>query len=202
MGRSRNVEAFSKYRLGGEPVPTDVAILLGHADELLERTDIELNWKKGWAPWLDTGYLSEEDRANPDIAANVRAINEVCGLIAFIAAHEDGEYFGYWRGLGKRAVADSPLVRLDNEGQFSFCGGSSFAEAVLSQAVDDEEFDEWRGWLVSLGVAIRPASLAALKYPREKASPDKLHKELYYRYRREAGLAEPEPGAAADGAGM
>jgi hypothetical protein len=48
--------------------------------------------------------------------------------------------------------------------------------------VDDEQFDEWRGWLVSLGVAIRPASLGALKYPREKASPDKLHKELYHRY--------------------
>jgi hypothetical protein len=182
MGRSRNVDAFSRYRLGGEPIPPDVVILLAQADELFELTGIELNWKKGWAPWLDTSYLSEEESANPDIAANVRAINEVCGLIAFVAAHEDDEYFGYWRGPGKRAVADSPLVRLDNEGQFNFCGGSTFAEAVLSQAVDDEQFAEWRSWLLSLGIAVRPSSLGAVKYPREKASPDKLHGELYRRY--------------------
>ncbi|MCI0464348.1 MAG: hypothetical protein L0Z62_46025 [Gemmataceae bacterium] len=182
MGRSRKLEAFSTHRLGGEPVPEDVKILLAHADELAERTGIELNWKKGWAPWLDTSYLTEAERANPDIAANVRAIAGVCGLIAFVAAHEDGEYFGYWRGPGKRAVADSPIVRLDNEGQFNFCGGSSFAEALLSEAVDDDQFDEWRSWLESLGITVRPASLAALKYPKEKTSPDKLHKELYRRY--------------------
>ena len=69
MGRNRNVDAFSRYRLGGEPTPADVAILLAHPDELFEHTGIELNWKKGWAPWLDTSYLSEAERANPDIAA-------------------------------------------------------------------------------------------------------------------------------------
>lgn len=181
MSRSRN-EAFSTHRLGGEPIPADVATLLGHASELAERTGFKLNWKKGWAPWLDTNYLSAADRANPDIAANVRAIAEVCGLIAFVAAREDGDYLGYWRGAGGRAVADSPLVRLDNEGQFSYCGGSTFAEALLSQAVDREQFAEWRDWLESVGVAVRVASPAAIKYPRDKASPDKLHKELYRRY--------------------
>lgn len=182
MGRGSIAKTFSAYRLGGEPVPEDVKVLLAHAEEVAERTGIELNWKKGWAPWLDTSYLSEADRANPDIAANVRAIAEVCGLIAFIAAHEDGEYFGYWRGPGNRAVADSPLVRLDNEGQFSFCGGSSFAEALLAQAGDEEQFDELRNWLAAAGVAVRVSSLKDIRYPKEKSSPDKLHKELYRRY--------------------
>jgi hypothetical protein len=50
--------------------------------------------------------------------------------------------------------------------------------------VDDEQFAEWRGWLVSLGVAVKPASLGAVKYPSEKGSPDKLHNELYRRYLR------------------
>ncbi len=191
MSRSPNVDTFSRYRLGGEAVHADVAILLAHADDLFEYTGIALNCKKEWAPWLDTSYLSEADRANPDIAANVRAIQEVCGLITFVAAHEDDEYFGYWRGPGKRAVADSPLVKLDNEGQFSFCGGSTFAEAVLSEAVDDEQFDQWRSWMVSLGIAVTASSPGALKYPKEKPSPDQLHSELYRRYLRESGIEPP-----------
>jgi hypothetical protein len=182
MVQSRKVEAFSANRLGGEPVPEDVKILLAHADELAERMGVELNWKKRWAPWLDTSYLTESERANPDIAANVRAIAEVCGLIAFVAADEDDQYFGYWRGPNKRLIVDAPLVRLDNEGQFGFCGGSTFAEALLSQAVDDEQFDEWRSWFESLDIAVRPRSLAGLKYPKEKTSPSKLHQELYRRY--------------------
>ncbi len=189
MGRSSNPDAFSAQRLGGEPVPEDVKALLAHADELLERTGIELNWQKNWAPWSDTSYLSAADRANPDMMANVRAIAEVCGLIAFVAAHEDGEYFGYWRGPSRRPIADSPLVRLDNEGQFYLCGGSTFAEAVLGQTYGDEQFAELRVWLTSLGIAMRRETADDLAYPKDKPSPDELHKELYYRYRREAGLA-------------
>src|SRR5689334_4494197 len=112
MGRSRNLEAFSAHRLNGAPVPDDVKILLGHAGELAERCGIELNWEMGWAPWLDTSYLTESDRDNPDIMANVRAIADVCRLVTFIAAHEDGEYYGYWRGPSMRPVADAPLVLL------------------------------------------------------------------------------------------
>jgi hypothetical protein len=189
MGRSRILEGFSAHRLNGEPIPEDLQILLAHADELEERTGIELNGAKGWAPWLDTSYLTTADLANPDITANVRAIAEVCELIAFVAALEDGEYLGYWRGPGRRAVADSPLVHLDNEGQFGFCGGSTFAEAILGQVYGDDRFAEFRDWLRSLGIAVRAETPADLAYPEDKPSPDELHRELYYRYRREAGLA-------------
>jgi len=172
MGSSRNLDAFATHRLGGEPVPEDVKILLAHADELVERTGIELNWKKDWAPWSDTSYLSAADRANRDIMANVRAIAEVCGLIAFAAAHEDGEYFGYWRSPSRRRIADSPLVQLDNEGQFSFCGGSTFAEAVLGQTYGDEQFTELRDWLRSLGIAIQAETPDDLAYPEGEPSPN------------------------------
>jgi hypothetical protein len=182
MGWKNRVEEISAHRLGGEPVPADVAILLSHEEGLAQLTGIELNSGKKWAPWLDTSYLTPKERANPDIAANVRAIADVCGMIAFIAAREDDEYFGYWRGTNQRVVAESPIVRLDNEGQFSFCGGSTFAEALLSQSVDDEQFAEWRDWLESVGIKVRVRSLRSIKYPREQVSPDKLHKELYVRY--------------------
>jgi hypothetical protein len=142
-----------------------------------------LNGDKDWAPWLDTSYLSAADTANPDIMANVRAMAEVCGLIAFIAATEEGEYYGYWRGTGKRAVAASPLVRLDNEGQFNLCGATTFAEAVLEEVYGDEKVAKLRKWFRSIGVASKGEERA-----EEGQSPAELHRELYYRYRKEAGL--------------
>jgi hypothetical protein len=189
MKRRNDPEAFSAHRLDGEPVPEDVRILLAHADELAERTGIELNSNKDWAPWSDTSYLSAADRANPDIMANVRAIAEVCGLIAFVAASEDDEYIGYWRGPGGRRVTDSPPVLLDNEGQFSFCSGSTLAEALLGQTYGAENFGEFQDWLRSIGIAIRAETPEDLAYPDGEASPDELHTELYYRYRKEACLA-------------
>jgi hypothetical protein len=177
------VSQFSQNRLNGEPVPDDVKALLANHDEFSERTEVELNWKKGWAPWLDTSYLSAEDRANPDIAANVRAIEEVCGLIAFIGADEEDNYFGYWRGPKKRPVAKSPLVRLDNEGQFELLAGSSFAEAILvANTYDTEQFTEFRDWLRALGIAIPWETPDDATYPKEKDRPDDLHKALYYRH--------------------
>lgn len=173
--------AFSARRLNGEPVPDDVRVLLGHADELFSRSGIALNWDEGWAPWLDTSYLTEADRGNPDIMANVRAIADVCDLIAFIAAHEDDEYYGYWRGPTMRPVADAPLVLLDNEGQFRPCG-STFAEAVLSQTYDEDQFSEMRDWLRSLGIDGLPETAADLACPRAEPSPGELHRRLYDQY--------------------
>jgi hypothetical protein len=61
------LEAFSQNRLGGEPIPVDVQLILAHVDEFAARTGVELNGQEGWAPWLDISYLSEENKANPDI---------------------------------------------------------------------------------------------------------------------------------------
>ncbi len=58
--------------MNGEPIPEEVKILLDHASELALRTGIEPNWREGWATWVDTRYLTEADRGNPDIVTNVR----------------------------------------------------------------------------------------------------------------------------------
>src|SRR5262245_16274272 len=89
---------FSLRRLAGDPVPDDLRLLLPYRDELFERTGIELNWAKDWAPWLDTHYLRPEERTDPGIAANIRAMADVSSLIAFVGQEEDGQYFGFWRG--------------------------------------------------------------------------------------------------------
>jgi hypothetical protein len=182
---SEVLSQFSRNRLGGEPVPDDLKILLPHRDELAERTGLRLEWVEDWAPWRDTTHLSESQRHDPDIAANVRAIEEVCRLIAFVAADEEDQYLGYWRGPRQRKVADSPLVFLDNEGQFHLCIASSFAEAVLESEYGFEGFSDLRIWLNSLGIPIVWESPAQRTFPHEKFPPKELHRKLYERYRRE-----------------
>ena len=119
MEKNAVAEEFSKHRLNGEPVPEDVLTLLAHAEQLAERTTIQLNWQPPWNPWLDTSYLSDADRANPDIMANVRAIREVCELIAFIAADEDDQYFGYWRSPNQGQWPIHRLCVLTTRGNLS-----------------------------------------------------------------------------------
>jgi hypothetical protein len=187
MAMVRVLEAFSARRLGGEPVPEDVKILLGHARELAERSGVELNWEAESAPWLDTSYLTEEDRRNPDIMANVRAIADVCRYVAFIATCDDDEYLGYWRGPGLAPVAGAPLVVLDNEGQFGVCG-STFTEAVLNRSQGEEHFNELRDWLRSLGIEVREGSRYDWTSPMIEVPPDRMHRELYDRY-----LGSPGP---------
>jgi hypothetical protein len=173
---------FSRNRLDGEPVPDDVKALLRFHEELAERTEIEPNWTPGWAPWLDTSYLNDGARADPDIAANVRAIADVCGLIAFVATDDEEQYFGYWRGPEHRKVADSPLVFFDNEGQFTICASRTLAEAVLSRVYDDERFADLRDWFKAIGIKVGCETVSELTCPQDEYPPNKLHNELYYRY--------------------
>ena len=111
MSSTEILSQFSRNRLDGESVPDDLKILLPHRDELAERTGIRLEWAEGWAPWLDTSHLSEADRRIPDTMANIRAIEEVCGHIAFVAAAEDEEITSAtMRARPGVGVADSLLV--------------------------------------------------------------------------------------------
>jgi hypothetical protein len=183
MSSTEILSQFSRNRLNGEPVPDDLKILLPHRDELAERTGIRLELAEGWAPWLDTSYVSEADRRDPDILANIRAIHGVCAHTAFIAAKGDEEFFGYWRGQARRSVANSPLVYLDDEDQFHLCIASSFAEAVLEQAYGGERFHDLRDWLQSVGISIGWDSPSQLTYPHEKLPPKELHKVLFQQYR-------------------
>jgi hypothetical protein len=176
---------FSANRLGGDPVPDDLRLLLPHRDELARRTGIELSWAKDWTPWLDTSYLREEERADPAIVANIRAMGEVCSLIAFVAKEEDAQYFGFWRGADKLAIRACPLVFLDNEGQFNPCVASNFTECVLEKAWGEKRFNELRDWFRELGITLPFANLKALlarDWPKEAHAPAKLHSELFARY--------------------
>ena len=178
---------FSKNRLRGEPVPDDARILLEHRRELLQLLGVDMQPVADWTPWLDTSYLSEADRANPDIVANVQAVHDICAWISFVAAYEDGEYYGYWRGPEGRPVAESPTVLLDNEGQFQLCAGRTLAEALLARAA---AFEEARDWMRSIGIDVPWDSEADIPWFEDEHDPDQLHREAYDRHRREGGSAE------------
>ena len=87
---------------------------------------------------LDTSYLTAADLANPDIAANTRAIAETAALITWVAEDEDeGRAFGYWRGPDDLPLSGAPVVSLDDEGQFHLLRGGTLSEALSG------EYGEW-----------------------------------------------------------
>jgi hypothetical protein len=183
------VSLFSINRLGSEPVPPDLLVLLQNAGELRRRTGITFSSAPDWSPWLDTSYLSDADRRNPDIMASVRAIQKVSGLVAFVAEFEDSEYLGYWRGPERRPVASSPLVVLDNEGQFRLCAGSCFAEALLERMYDEERFGMLKAWLQSVGISISQNSTDDFVYKIYPDDPNVLCSEIFERFRSSQTVA-------------
>ena len=88
--------------------------------------------------------------------AGVRAIAEVCDWIAFIAADDCDNYIGYWRGPEHQAIDIAPLVIFDNEGEFTFCPGKNFLEALLWRIAENsgECCEELRDWLKSLSLEL------------------------------------------------
>jgi hypothetical protein len=170
---------FSAHRLHSDPLPHDLTVLLEHRDELAQRTGIVLNSSPEWAPWLDTSYLRESDWADPAIRANVKAISEVCKFIDFVAATEDGNYLGYWRGQARVDVSQAPIVGLDNEGQFNFCGTKNIAGAILTMV---GRFEELRPWFESIGIDSLPTGPYDLFDLDVRPSPRELHKALYEKY--------------------
>jgi hypothetical protein len=194
MNNDTMLRQFSAHRLGGDPVPDDLLRLLPYRDELAQRTGIELNCAKDWAPWLEHSYLRPEERADPAVAANIRAIADVSSLISFVAQEEDDQWFGFWRGQDRLPIAKCPLVFLDNEGQFNPCVASNFAECVLEHTYGEARFTALGDWFRSLGITIPfgdEKSLLVRDWPERSHEAKKLHEELFNRYSGESNPKEP-----------
>lgn len=179
------LKAFSMHRLRGEAPPTDLAILLRHRDALACHAGFSFDGSPDWAPWLDTSDLTESDWGDPGIRANVRATGEVCALIDFVAADEERNYYGYWRGPAHTALSQAPLVRLDNEGQFDVCGTANLAGAILIAGGDDL-FDQLQSWMQEIGIGMLPADPYDLLDGETGIGPRELHATLYEKFLVEA----------------
>ena len=87
-------------------------------EPIIDRLELQLVDDPTWHEPSDTSYLSDADRQNPDIAANVEAMAETNRLIAWFGRDAEG-YLGLWRGPKNRSLTEAPVVRLDTEGQYS-----------------------------------------------------------------------------------
>ena len=143
--------------------------------------DANPNPQLAWAPWSDKSYLTEEDLQDPDISANVRAIDDTFELISFVAATEDGEYVGYWRGVDDTPVANAPVVLYSNDGQFSLCG-NRMIEAPFFISFGDDLLDELRSRANTHGFRLDFESIDDLPESQTTMKPDAYHMQQYVQY--------------------
>lgn len=194
MNDSDPIEQFSQHRLRGASLPPDLAILFANRAALQDRAGMAISGDPDWHPWDDISYLTEKELARPDITANVKAMDDVIECISFVAATEHHEYLGYWRGPAARAVDRAPVVWLDNEGQFHLCVGRNLADAiVMYDAVDDDDFADWKAWMDSLGIAIPYACVDEMPEPESDPTPDALYGQLFDEYLARIRSTQPKP---------
>jgi hypothetical protein len=118
---------------------------------IIERLELELVDDPSWGEPSDTSYLTPKDRANPDITANVDAMLATNKLIAWFGRDNEG-FVGIWRGPEDRALAESPVVRLDTEGQYSIVAAT--IPDYIAISVPEDEFQSVRAALVGAGFQV------------------------------------------------
>ncbi|WP_229051476.1 hypothetical protein [Aeromicrobium sp. Leaf350] len=131
---------------------------------------------------LDTGYLTAEDLANPDIAANTTAIAETAELITWAAENEDdGVAFGYWRGPQDLPLDRAPVVTLDTEGQFELLRGTSLSEALTDEygQWSQDDYDALVAQCRAQGVTISADDPDDLVEPEVSPTPSEHHEARY-----------------------
>lgn len=177
------LESVTVNRLGGAPCPDDLRILLTDGIGLLHDLGVEISGDVSWQPWADKSYLTASDYANPEIAANVRAIDDTFEHINFVARTDDGICIGYWRGPGRAPLADCPLVSYDTEGQFHLCGGR-FVESLFFTLCDNEALEAFRDACREFGIDLSFDSLDDIVIPSVGPTPDAFHLARYNAHKR------------------
>ena len=179
-------------RFGDRPVPADLSALVAipsGEDSPFNHVEIEFIEPGRGHPLLDHSYLNDNDRANPDIMANVAAIDEVLRHAVFVASDGDDNLYGYW--LHHDEPAGPPaVVCFSSEGQFSIEGGSLTEAMISSRAFDEEEFARLAQVFVDAGVPITARSLGEFAEPAVVTSPADLHDRLYRAERAKRGLPD------------
>lgn len=169
------IRDFVEHRLGGQNVPTDLAILLAKivseagfqnsAWNPLHQVGGELLWTDKQFPLLDHDYINDEDRADPATMANVRAMQDTDKMLKFVIQVEDTSLLGYWQPDPKIPLEKCPLYWLDTEGQYQLAEGKSLAETLVYRATTDGDDDTARSLIdafARLGVIVSPADEASI----------------------------------------
>jgi hypothetical protein len=139
---------------------------------------------------LSSDYLSAEDRANPDIASNIVASEEIMAKIAWFWEDDDGNLAGYWLG-DDAALPNNPIVvGYDSEGQFSCEGAITLGDLIASKCcgADDDRYLELAAEAAAAGLPITVPTLDASYNVHQAVDPNEMRNKLYYQERAKRGL--------------
>jgi hypothetical protein len=153
-------------------------------DEIVGAMDLELVDDPRWAGPSDTSYLTEEDRANPDIAANVEAMAQTNTLIAWFGRDSEG-FVGLWRGPENTPLPKCPVVRLDSEGQYEVIA-NSIGDYLLTSV--EEDIADARETLIEAGFDMSESSEGAWDAIADSGEVNDYRHELYNEGRKKRGL--------------
>ncbi|MDF9714730.1 hypothetical protein INN71_01925 [Nocardioides sp. ChNu-153] len=132
---------------------------------------------------LDESYLTPDDLANPDIAANVAANRDTAALVTWVAQREEEAAYGYWRGPDDTPLAEAAVVLLDTEGQFGVLEGRTISEAL---SADHDglrvDYEDYVAACAEAGVEIA-ADLDDLEQPEVAVTPRAFHQQRYDAHR-------------------
>jgi hypothetical protein len=194
MDLQRRLTDYSIARLDGQAIPADLTALLsaiwgdasfpGSEDDPCTIFDIRLLQPGQTHPLLSHDYLTDADRANPAIMANVAAMNATSALCCFVFVTDDGELIGYWRGPDRLEPDNAPIVRLDTEGQYDLLPGRTILQALyllMKRGYLAERIEPARQALAKLGLSMTDAELAIAETNGRAAviNPGDYRKRLY-----------------------
>lgn len=160
---------------------------IGNLQEVLEEIDFEFIDDPKWSEPSDTSYLNETDRADPDIMANIDAMNATNKLIAWFGRDQEGGFVGLWRGPGNTPLEGAPVVRLDNEGQYQIMAATVPDYLALAD-MDEDNFNDARLALLAVGFKVSASRDEAWGKIDGLSNPNAFRKELYNQGRILRGL--------------
>jgi hypothetical protein len=115
---------FHREVLKGRTCPADLAVLLrvqleretgGVGPDPFGEVGVELLMPGELPSLLSHDYLTDAERVDPGIVANIVAIDAVVGFCTFVAKADNGELLGYWHGPENTSIEQSPIVEFDTE---------------------------------------------------------------------------------------
>jgi hypothetical protein len=187
-------------RLRGRPVPDDLRRLVAiqaerpagarRSQDPLLHTGIAIFEPGQSLPLLDHSYLNDNDRADPDIMANVAAIDTVLPHAAWIGTLGGEDVVGYWLHPDE-PVGEPPLVvTFSSEGEFDIQPGESLVEAAIYHyaGYEDDRFAAAADLYEAHGLPIAARRADDLPYRSAAVNPGVLHGQRYEMERAARGL--------------
>lgn len=158
---------------------------------IVDAIELELVDDPEWGEPSDTSYLGEDELANPDIRANVAAMDETNRLIAWFGRDSEG-FLGLWRGPQRVELPQAPVVRLDDEGQYEVVAATvpdylAGAAAWFDAEENDAEFSAARRELIDAGFRVAASIEEIWGSIADAREPNDYRDELYREYRARQG---------------